>query len=206
MVTGEKRMRIVRRYALTLVLAAAAPAASAQNIDWSKWYAGAGLGLGINAHYRQDGRTLNFDEGMPGATDKSVLGAYRVEGGVQLDPKTLVGLSVSGVGKTAKINGNDANTNIDNVLATLTWLPAERGFFVRAGLGYSGMVVDDGVDKRHAGGLGVLAGLGWMWNVVSEHYVTLSVDQSFQFYHSNNDHRPTRSEFSAAYLGYMYRH
>jgi outer membrane protein with beta-barrel domain len=199
-------MRHLRSPVLALIVAALAPAAAAQQIDWSKWYAGAGLGLGINAHYRQDGRTFNFDEGMPNATDKSQLGAYRIDGGVQLDPKTLVGLSLSGVGKTAKINGNDASTSITNFLATATYFPAERGFFVRGGLGYSGMVVDDGVDKRHTGGVGLLAGLGWAWNVVSQHYVTVSIDQSFQFYHSNNDHRPTRSEFSAAYLGYMYRH
>jgi outer membrane protein with beta-barrel domain len=209
-ITGEKRMRLVRRHALAPVLAAlallCASAAPAQQIEWSKWYAGAGLGPGLNAHYRQDGRTLDFDEGMPGATDKSQLGAYRIDGGVQLDPKTLVGLALSGVGKTAKINGNDASTSITNFLATATYFPAGRGFFVRAGLGYSGMVVDDGVDQRRTGGIGVLAGLGWMWNVVSQHYVTLSVDQSFQFYRSNSDHRPTRSEFSAAYLGYMYRH
>jgi outer membrane protein with beta-barrel domain len=203
-------MRLVRRLAATLLLAAPAllygNAALAQQIEWSRWYAGAGLGLGINARYKQDGRTLSFDEGMPNATDKSVLAAFRAEGGIQLDPKTLVGLSISGVGKSAKINGEDAHTQINNYLAMVTYFPAERGFFLRGGLGYSNIVVDNGVDSERTGGIGVQAGLGWAWNVVSQHYVTLSVDQSFQFYHSNSDHRPTRSEFSAAYLGYMYRH
>lgn len=199
-------MHLVRRLAATLLLAALAPAAVAQSIEWSRWYAGAGLGLGINAHYKRDGRTLSFDEGMPNATDKSVLGALRAEGGIQLDPKTLVGLAASGVGKSAKINGEDAHTGINNYLAMVTYFPAQRGFFLRGGLGYSNIVVDDGVTTERTGGIGVQAGLGWAWNVVSQHYVTLSVDQSFQFYHSNSDHRPTRSEFSAAYLGYMYRH
>jgi hypothetical protein len=198
------------RTAATLVLAALAlpygNAAVAQQIEWSRWYAGAGLGLGINARYKQDGRTLSFDDGMPNATDKSVLASFRIDGGIQLDSKTLLGFGGSGVGKSAKINGNDAHTQINNYLAMVTYFPAERGFFMRGGLGYSNIVVDNGVDAQRTGGIGVQAGLGWAWNVVSQHYVTLSVDQSFQFYHSNSDHRPTRSEFSAAYLGYMYRH
>lgn len=199
-------MRLVRRLAVVLSVAIFAPAALAQNIEWSRWYAGAGLGLGLNAHYRQDGRTLNFDEGMPGVTEKSSLGSFRIDGGVQLDPKTLVGLAFSGVGKNGKINGNDASTSISNFLATVTYFPAERGFFMRGGLGYASMLVDDGVDERRSKGIGLLAGLGWMWNVTSQHYVSLSVDQSFQFYGSSDDHKPTRSEFSAIYLGYMYRH
>jgi Outer membrane protein beta-barrel domain len=189
-----------------LLLAALAPAALAQTVDWSRWYAGAGLGLGLNAHYRQDGNTLGFDEGMPGVTDKTSLGSLRIDGGVQLDPKTLVGLGISAVGKSGKVNGEDASTSIANILATVTWFPAERGFFVRGGLGYASMLVDDGVDERRARGVGLLAGVGWMWNVRTQHYVSLSIDQSFQFYGSNSDHKPTRSEFSAAYLGYMYRH
>ena len=203
-------MRIVRLAvtpflaALALVWAGAAPAQ--QQIDWSKWYAGAGLGLGLNAHYRQDGRTLNFDEGMPGVTEKSSLGSFRIEGGVQLDPKTLVGLGFSAVGKSGKINGNDASTSIGNFLATVTYLPSGEGFFMRGGLGYASMLVDDGVDERRSKGVGLLAGLGWMWKVWPQHYVSLSVDQSFQFYGSSSDHKPTRSEFSAVYLGYMYRH
>jgi outer membrane protein with beta-barrel domain len=198
------------RLAVTLLLAALAlpygNAALAQQIEWSKWYAGAGVGLGLNAHYRQDGNTLDFDEGMPGVTEKTSLGSLRIDGGVRLDPKTLVGLGVSGVGKSGKVNGEDASTSIVNVLATVTWFPAERGFFMRGGLGYASMLVDDGVDERRAKGVGLLAGVGWMWNVWPQHYVSLSIDQSFQFYGSGSDHKPTRSEFSAVYLGYMYRH
>jgi outer membrane protein with beta-barrel domain len=203
-------MRLVRRLAVALCLAVSAllygGAVAAQQIEWSKWYAGAGLGLGLNAHYRQDGRTLDFDEGLPGLTEKSSLGSFRVDGGVQLDPKTLVGLGFSAVGKSGKLNGNDASTSIGNFLATVTYFPTGRGLFLRGGLGYASMLVDDGVDERRSKGIGVLAGVGWMWNVVSQHYVSLSIDQSFQFYGSSDDHKPTRSEFSAVYLGYMYRH
>jgi outer membrane protein with beta-barrel domain len=199
-------MRLADRFLFALLLAALAPAAAAQQPDWARWYAGAALGLGLNAHYRQDGRTLDFDQGMQNATDKSTLGAFNVEGGIRLDPKTLVGVQVSGVGKSSKINGNDASTSIGNYFAMLTYFPAERGFFMRVGGGYAAIVIDDGTDRRRTGGLGVQGGLGWAWNLLSNHYLTLAVDQSFQFYHSNSNGRPTRSEFSAVYLGYMYRH
>jgi hypothetical protein len=198
-------MRTVQRLAILLFLASLAPVASAQ-VDWSRWYAGAGLGLGINAHYRQDGGTLDFDEGMPGATDKSVLAAFNVEGGLQLDAKNLLGVHVSSAGKTAKIAGNDAGTYIANYFVMLTHFPRERGFFARVGGGYASIVVDDGITSVRTGGAGIQAGVGYAWHVLTNHYVTLALDQSFQFYHSNGEHRPTRSEFSAATLGYMYRH
>jgi outer membrane protein with beta-barrel domain len=199
-------MRFADRFVISLALAALAPVAAAQErIDWSKWYAGAGIGPGISAHYRQDGRTLNFDEGMQGATDKSALAGFNIGGGIQLDSRTLVGLGGSAVGKTAKINGNDAHTQINNYFVLATYFPYERGFFVRAGGGYANILVDNGTTSERTGGAGVQLGAGWAWRLVTQHYLTLAVDQSFQFYRSNSDHRPTRSEFSAAYLGYMYR-
>jgi hypothetical protein len=197
-------MRFVDRLLVLLSLAAIAPVASAQ-VDWTRWYAGAGLGLGINAHYRQDGRTRDFDTGLEGASDKSVLGAFNVEGGLQLDARTLVGVQVSSVGKSAKIAGNDANTRIENWFLMYTRFPRDSGFFLRAGGGYAGMVVDDGVTRERTGGVGVQAGVGYAWHLLTNHYVTLAVDQSFQFYRSNADNRPKRSEFSAAFLGYVYR-
>src|SRR5437868_4296225 len=115
-------MHIVRRVLIALMLfTGVAPAAAQEKLDWSKWYAGAGLGLGINAHYKQDGRTLDFDQGMPGATEKSALGAFNLNGGIALDAKTLFGFSGSGVGKSGKINGNDARTQINNYFAMLTY-------------------------------------------------------------------------------------
>jgi hypothetical protein len=200
-------MHIVRRVLIPLMLfTGLAPAAAQEKLDWSKWYAGAGLGLGINAHYKQDGRTLDFDQGMPGATEKSVLAAFNIGGGIQLDAKTLVGVDVSSVGKSGKVAGNDARTQIANYFVMLTYFPRGSGLFVRAGGGYANIVVDDGTTSVRTGGAGLQAGVGWAWNLLTQHYLTLGVDQSFQFYHSNSDHRPTRSEFSAAYLGYMYRH
>lgn len=203
-------MRPADRSIVSLLFAALAalasgPAAAQERVDWTKWYAGAGLGLGINAHYRQDGRTLNFDEGMPGATEKSQLVAFNLNGGVQLDAKTLFGFAGSGIAKTAKINGNDARTQINNYFAMLTYFPGGSGFFMRAGGGYADIVKDDGTTSVRTGGAGIQAGLGYAWHLLTGHYVTLAVDQSFQFYHSNSDHRPTRSEFSAVYLGYLYR-
>ena len=200
-------MRLAGRFVISLSLAALAPAAAAQERpDFSKWYAGAGVGLGLNAHYRQGGRTLDFDQGLAAATDKSAVGALNVEGGIQLDPKTLVGIDVSSVGKTGKIADEDASIHIANYFLLLTRFPTERGFFFRVGGGYANMVIDDGTTRVRSGGLGIQAGAGWAWHVVTHHYVTLTVDQSFQWYHSRTDGKPTRSEFSAAYLGYMYRH
>jgi Outer membrane protein beta-barrel domain len=196
-------MRLGGKLSIVSLLAALAPAAAAQ--DWNKWYAGAGIGAGINATYRQSGNTLDFDEGMPNATDKSSLGAFNVVGGIQWDAKTLVGLSLSGVGKTGKIAGEDARTQINNYFAVFTYFPYERGFFVRGGGGYANMVTDDGLNEVRTGGIGLGVGAGYAWRVIKEHHVTLTIDQSFQFYSSRTDTKPNRSQFSAVYLGYVYR-
>jgi hypothetical protein len=202
-------MRLADRFVVSLLLAALAPAVAAQErFNWNKWYAGAGLGAGFGERYRQGGRSLSFDDGLQGATDKSGVGAFNVVGGIELDPRTLLGISVSGVAKTGKINGNDARTQINNYFAMLTYFPYERGFFVRGGGGFANMVVDDGStssDELRSNGIGIQLGAGYALQVVKSHYVTFSVDQSFQFY-SSSDTKPERSRFAAAYLGYMYRH
>jgi hypothetical protein len=199
-----------RHWIVSSLLIALAPGVAAEGIDWSKWYAAGGGGFGLNAKFSRNGQTFDFDQGLGGdaATDKSALVSYNVNGGIQLDPKTLLGVSVAQVAKTGKVAGEDSRVTISNYFILLTHFPREKGFFVRGGGGYANMVVNDGVNPQvRTGGAGLQIGAGWAWQIVSEHhFVTASVDQSFQWYTSSENGKPKRSEFSAAYIGYMYRH
>ena len=203
-------MHLVRRSLVFLMLVLLVPAAAAQErdrLDWGKWYAGVGLGLGTNVHYKQGGRALDFDDGvLQGATDKSALGALNVEGGVRLNANALVGVNVTSVAKSGKVNGADAVGQIGNYFLTITYFPRQEGFFLRAGGGYAAMVLNDGSTKTHTGGFGIQGGLGYAFHIVSNHYLTLAADQSFQWYSSGDNTKPTRSNFGAVYVSYMYRH
>jgi len=191
--------------ALALAFFSIASASAAADDGGFKWYAGAGIGVGLNARYTLNGQHLSFDDGMPGATDKSGLAALNIINvGVELNSKTLLGFGGSLVAQTGKVNGNDAQIQINNYHALLTYFPFERGFFVRGGGGLSSIYTNDATTKVHNSGVGVLVGAGYALNLVTHHYLTFTLDQSFQFY-SSSTNKPKNSEFSAFYLGYMYR-
>ena len=142
---------------------------------------------------------------MQGATDKSPLVALNiVNGGVALSPNLLVGFSGSAVAMTGKILGNDAQMQINNYFAAVTWFPAERGFFVRGGGGPSSILIDTGATSNHTSGFGLLVGAGYALQVAGHHNITFTADYSRQSY-SGSSTKPDNSQFGAVYLGYMYR-
>jgi hypothetical protein len=169
------------------------------------WYVGTGVGPGFGAKYKLNGQSITFDDRWQGATDKSPLIALNiVNAGIALSPKLLFGFSGSAVGQMGKIAGNDAHLQINNYFAALTWFPAEQGFFVRGGGGLSSILIDTGAASDRARGFGVLLGAGYALQVARHHNITFTVDYSRQSY-SGSSTKPDNSEFTAAYLGYMYR-
>jgi hypothetical protein len=173
---------------------------------WSHWYVGTGIGAGFGAKFKLNGRTFSFDDALQGATDKSPLIALNiVNAGIALSPSLLVGFSGSAASQIGKIAGNDAHLQISNYFAAVTWFPAEKGFFVRGGGGLSRILLDTGATSNTTSGYGILLGLGYALPVAERHNVTFTVDHSRQFYDGSST-KPDNSQFTAVYLGYMYRH
>ena len=199
--------RIAALASFSFAIAGSATAAEPDRSEnpWSHWYIGSGIGPGFGAKYKLNGRSFSFDDGLQGATDKSPLIALNVvNAGIALSPNLLFGFSGSLVAKTGKIAGNDAQLQINNYFAALTWFPAEKGFFLRGGAGLSSMLIDTGVSSNTAHGFGILVGAGYALPVARRHNITFTVDYSRQSY-SGSSTKPDSSEFGAAYLGYMYR-
>ena len=199
--------RIAALASFSFAIAGSATAAEPDRSEnpWSHWYIGSGIGPGFGAKYKLNGQTITFDDRLQGATDKSsLLGINLVNAGVALSPNLLLGGSVSAVAQFGTIAGNDVQLQINNYLATLTWFPAEKGFFLRGGAGLSNIFIDTGVSSDRVNGFGILVGAGFAIPVARRHNITFTVDYSRQSYSGSNT-KPDSSEFGAAYLGYMYR-
>ena len=202
--------RIAAVAGLSCAIAGFAPASAAAETDrsdslWSHWYVGSGIGPGFGAKYKLNGQSITFDDRLQGATDKSPLIAINVvNAGIALSPSLLLGFSGSAVSQIGKLAGNDAHLQINNYFAALTWYPAEQGFFVRGGGGLSNILIDTGVRSDRSSGFGILLGAGYAFQVARGHNITFTVDYSRQSY-SGSSTKPDSSEFTAAYLGYMYR-
>ena len=201
--------RIAAVAGLSCAIAGFATASAAAEADPSypggHWYIGSGIGPGFGAKYKVNGQSITFSDRLQGATDKSsLLGLNIVNAGIALSPNLLLGGSVSAVAQFGKIAGNDVQLQINNYLATLTWFPVEKGFFLRGGAGLSSMLIDTGVSSNTAHGFGILVGAGYALPVARRHNITFTVDYSRQSY-SGSSIKPESSQFGAAYLGYMYR-
>jgi len=199
--------RIAALASFSFAIAGSATAAEPDRSEnpWSHWYIGSGIGPGFGAKYKLNGRSFSFDDGLQGATDKSPLIALNVvNAGIALSPNLLFGFSGSAASQIGKLNGNDAQLQINNYFAALTWFPAEKGFFLRGGAGLSSMLINTGVSSNTAHGFGILVGAGYALPVARRHNITFTVDYSRQSY-SGSSTKPDSSEFGAAYLGYMYR-
>jgi len=194
---------------MSCAIAGFATASAAAEADPSypggHWYVGTGIGAGFGAKYKVNGQSITFSDRLQGATDKSsLLGINLVNAGVALSPNLLLGGSVSAVAQFGTIAGNDTHLQINNYLATLTWFPAEKGFFLRGGAGLSNIFIDTGTSSDTVHGFGILVGAGYALPVARRHNITFTVDYSRQSY-SGSSTKPDNSQFGAAYLGYMYR-
>jgi hypothetical protein len=202
--------RIAAVGGLSCAIAGFAHASAAAEADqsyspWSHWYVGTGLGAGFGAKFKLNGQSVSFNDALQGATDKSSLVAGNiVNAGIALRPSLLVGFSGSFVTQIGKINGNDAHMQINNFLATVTWFPAEQGFFVRGGAGPSSIIIDNGTTSNTTGGFGLLVGAGYALQIAGHHNITFTADYSHQSYNGSTT-KPDSSQFGAVYLGYMYR-
>jgi hypothetical protein len=191
--------------AAPVTLPAAPPAPDRTAAPRRGWYIGVGIGPGFGPKYKLNGQTITFDQRLQSATDKtSPLALNIANAGIALGPGLLFGFSGSAVAQFGTIAGKDTQLQINNYFAAFTWFPAERGFFVRGGGGPSNMLIDTGTNVDRVSGLGVLVGAGFALDIARGHNITFTVDHSRQSYGGSST-KPESSQFSAAYLGYMYR-
>jgi hypothetical protein len=185
--------------------AAAVPEADKPESRGLGWYVGTGIGPGFGAKYKLRGQSISFDDSLQGTTDKTPLVALNVvNAGIALSPNLLFGFSGSLVSQMGKRAGKDEHLQINNYLAAFTWFPAEKGFFLRGGVGLANIFVDTAVSSDNAHGFGTLVGAGYALPIARRHNITFTVDYSRQSY-SGSSTKPDNSQFGAAYLGYMYR-
>lgn len=168
------------------------------------WYIGFGLGGGLAAQWEVDGQTVSFDDWLDGLEkDPKISLNFKVGG--TLSPKTLLGFDITAVAQTGSAGGLDAHTQINNYFLLMTHFPADEGFFVRLGGGFSNLLTmvetpfGDVSDK--VSGVGLLGGFGYALWLGKSFNLTLNLDQSFQWY-SSDPGEPDRSQFTILYVGF----
>ena len=143
-------MRISRFVgALTaFVVLAAAPAAAQTPQTRDGFWIGVGMGYG----------TLGV--GCEGCDDLGRTGGLSgyVKVGAALSPSLLVGAETNGWYK----NEDGVTGTLGNASAALYFYPKpEEGLFVKGGVGYSRLGLDDGLTNDSDGGLGLVLGAGY---------------------------------------------
>jgi hypothetical protein len=211
----------LRSFALLAALAAVAPqraAAQASAPDPAarehvrdSWYIGFGLGSGV-ANLTVDGATRSFRDVLRGrGTGTPFNVAFQFEVGATLREDLLVGLDLRALrsqGKAGPALGDvDLGLTASQALAMLTWFPAQRGFFLRAGGGYAGLTEDTRsgstrVSEGHDGGA-LLAGGGYAFWLGRHFNLTLNLDVSAQFY-GGGAGLPSSSRVADLYLGFTW--
>jgi hypothetical protein len=175
------------------------------------WYIGFGLGTANGTVEDGIGRSSFHDYFGSGAADVATYaGAFEV--GMTLSPKLLGGVEWTLTETVAKVGGVGANLTIQGANGVLTFFPAERGFFVRGGLGlltysYKDAPVTDGVNVyfmtgEHFGA-NAMAGVGYAFWLGRSFNLTLNLEFSGQGYPADSSEAlaPKSSAFWAAYMG-----
>jgi hypothetical protein len=166
---------------------------------------GAALGSG-SARFKQNGRTVSFEDFLQGSSDKTPLLAVKVVSvGIGLTPNLYAGLDLSGVAQEGSIPGNSNYLQISNYFAALSYFPWDTGLFLKGGGGVSTFTIDVGSQSVRATGAGALLGAGYALKLSGSHHLTLSFEQTWQWYSSSDPNKPDSSQTSVFYLGYLYR-
>jgi hypothetical protein len=165
------------------------------------WYIGFGLGGG-DGRVSGQGDTFSFKELHFDRSPTTVALNFKV--GATLTPKLLLGFDLSGVSSAVDESGVQTSVAIVNLDAVATFFPVEKGFFVRGGLGRSGLtytVEGGGVTaETSVNGFNVIGGVGYAFWLGRSFNLTLNLDASKQWYGSSQD-SPEESSFWSFWLG-----
>ena len=195
-----------RTAALVAALVAAPLAVAADEPEEQiKAFVGLGLGSGV-ASYNVNGERITFSNVFQGAADEAPFVAVNVLSfGVDVGRNLFAGADLTGVAQSGTVGASKTSLQISNYFASLTWFPWERGLFLKAGAGASSFFLSSGPQSERVWGPGVLVSAGYALRITGAHHLTLSAEQAWQWYTGSGATKPDSSQYSAAFLGYMWR-
>jgi len=166
------------------------------------WYIGFGFGGGDGSVKLSDGTADFKDMVYPGRTTVSFN--FRV--GATLSPRLLLGFDGGAVGSSSDADGFESSVQLNYYDVGVMYFPMEKGFFLRAGAGLSGIsqTVETGspfvpgVDYS-ARGFNVLGGIGYAFWLGRAFNLTLNLDA--QRHSFNKDNVESATSWSA-WLGF----
>lgn len=195
--------------ALALMLVVAVSGVSfAQEHKKSSWYIGFGLGTGDGGS-EIEGEQVTFDDWFEGLdTGPRVTVNFGV--GAILNPKLHLGFDISAIRQEGdgEVYGYDieANTQITNYLAALTYFPTGEGLFIKAGAGVSviGYEMSGGLVEvsESYSGTAILGGLGYAFWLGKTFNLCLNAEYSHQTY--TDEEAPDNSHFWNVYLSFYW--
>lgn len=150
------------------------------------------------------GNSYDFKELNLGRDPTTVFVNFKV--GATITPRLLLGLDIGSIASVADEGGVSSSVSIANVDVVATFFPRERGFFLRGGLGRSGLTLKAdgpglGTAETSVDGFNVLGGVGWAFWLGRTFNLTVNLDLSRQFYGSSST-LPEDSSFGALWLGF----
>jgi hypothetical protein len=198
---------IVSAFALMLVVAVSG-ACFAKEHEKSSWYIGFGLGTG-DGGWEIEGKEVTFDDWFEGFdTTPSVTGNLGV--GAILNPKLHLGFDLSVISQEGdgEVHGYDveANFQINNYLAALTYFPTGEGLFIKAGAGVSVITYEISggpvSESRSDSGTAILGGLGYAFWLGKTFNLCLNAEYSHQSY--DDEEAPDNSHFWNVYVSFYW--
>lgn len=169
-------------------------------------YYGFGVGLG-SAGITVKGANLTFNEELTnmGATSVDALISLNFKIGGKLSRKLWIGFDGTIATQNGPVGFIKVNTQVINMLALLTYYPYEKGFFMRGGAGWANYSESASFGTISAvaqkSGLGILAGLGYAFQVQDNFNITANVDYTRQSYSAGSDGL-TASQATLFYAGF----
>jgi hypothetical protein len=183
----------------------AAPAAAAPPEETAHAFIGAGLGSG-SASYKVNGTTVTFNDRLQGSNDESPFIAVKVvSAGYEVRRTLYAGLDLTGVTQSGTVATNKTNLQISSYLGTLTWFPWEKGLFLKAGAGLASLFISSGSQSERSWGPAFLLSAGFALRLTGAHHLTFSAEQGWQWYSGSGATSPDNSQYSAGFIGYMWR-
>lgn len=167
------------------------------------WYIGFGIGSG-GGNVTDESGSYRLTAGLT----SPVTNFINFKVGATLTPNLLLGLDIAGhvtSGTVPALLGGtyDASRQITNIDAMLTWFPIERGLFLRGGLGVTNYKVEvKGQGSDDVDGANFTVGGGYAFWLGRTFNLTLNLDYSAQTYNSGRSGAPSRTNFTALWLGF----
>ncbi len=197
---------IVSALALMLVVAVSG-VSFAQEHEKSSWYIGFGLGTG-DGGWEVDGKEVTFDDWFEGF-DTIPRGTGNLGVGAILNPKVHLGFDGSFIRQEGEGYGYydvEANFQINNYLAALTYFPTGEGLFIKAGAGVSVITYEISVglvsvSESHSG-MALLGGLGYAFWLGKTFNLCLNAEYSHQSY--TYEEAPDNSHFWNVYVSFYW--